>query len=174
MFKQALTLLLISGFWLFSAFVHPETQETWTATLQLEGKGKTITLVSDAVYGGYNNVDKKYFLFGKIHMFSNAQDAQSAQIFRDLCVTNGAGQFQFELNGVATRKPGSAVSSYSGNILFKKKFPVSGSIRSKKTDKGSYNELSVSGDFKALGFQMTEEANQIMTGKFTLTFAAKP
>jgi hypothetical protein len=58
--------------------------------------------------------------------------------------------------------------------LFKKKFPVSGSIRSKKTDKGSYNELSVSGDFKALGFQMTEEANQIMTGKFTLTFAAKP
>jgi hypothetical protein len=174
MFKQALTLLLISGFWLFSAFVHPETKETWTATLQLEGKGKTITLVSDAVYGGYNDFDKKYFLFGKNHMFSNSEDAQSAQIFRDLCVTNAAGQFQFELNGVATKKPGSTVTTYGGNISFKKKFPISGSIKTKKTDKGSFNELSVSGDLKSLGFQMTEEASQIMTGKFTLTFAAKP
>jgi|GEM_PF-2700293 len=166
MFKQALTTVSLIAFFVLSAFTGNSSQEKWIATLKLEGTSKQIVLTSDAVYGGYNQFDKKYFFFGKNHMFSNLSDAENAKIFRDLCVTNASGQFQFELNGVQTPSPDKK-TNYQGNILFKKKFPIQGSIYAPTSSKLN---ISVAGDLKALGYTLTAEAQKVMTGKFTLTF----
>ena len=173
MFKKALTVILLAGFWLFSAFTARTSGETWTATIQLEGKSKPITLVSEAVYGGYNSVEKKIFLFGKNHMFQNKADNSNAQIFRDLCTTNASGQFQFELNSVNSEVAPATPKMHNGNISFKKKHLIAGTIQQIKSGTQSGKKIVVKGDFKELGLQMTDEANQIMTGKFTLTFTSK-
>ncbi len=169
MFKQALTYVMLIAFWALSAFTYTKDETKWTATLQLEGTQKPILLSSDAVYGGYNNFEKKFFFFGKNHMFTNMQDQDNAKIFRDLCVTNASGQFQFELNGVPAAEPQSKTIGYAGNILFKKKHSIQGQFGANK--KGS--RIRVQGDLKTLGFTLTPEAQKVMTGKFTLTFNTK-
>jgi len=173
MFKKALTIILLTGFWLSSAFTARTTGETWTATIQLEGKSKPITLISEAVYGGYNSLEKKIFLFGKNHMFQNKEDNINAQIFRDLCTTNASGQFQFELTSVNSETAPTTPKLLNGNISFKKKYVIAGTIQQLKSGTLTGKKIVVKGDFKELGLQMTNEANQIMTGKFILTFTSK-
>lgn len=165
MFKQALTIVTLIAFFVLSAFTDSKN-EKWMATLQLEGTTKPIVLTSEAVYGGYNQVNKKFFFFGKNQMFSNLQDADNAQIFRDLCVTNASGQFQFELNGVQNPTPDKN-TSFAGSLLFTKKFPIQGTVSSALKNK---LQISVTGDLKTLGYKLTPEAQKVMTGKFTLIF----
>jgi len=173
MLRKTLLYIIVAGIWLSTAFTSPNSDEKWIATIQLEGKSKPITLVSDAVYGGYNSVDKKIFLFGKNHMFQNQNDNSNAQIFRDLCTTNASGRFQFELNGLQNENPSAKPVSYQGNISFKKKFEISGVIQKLKKGDKFQKVIMTKGDLKALGFQMTEEADKVMTGKFTLTFTSQ-
>jgi hypothetical protein len=172
MFKQALTCILLAGILISTAFTTKSGEENWTATIQLEGKGKTITLVSEAVYGGYNPFEKRIFLFGKHHMFQNQNENQTAQIYKDLFTTNASGQFQFELNGVqngdGTEKP----VVHSGNISFKKRIAISGTLQKVKKNGQFHREIVFKNDFSNLGIVMTEEAKQVMTGKFTLTFTS--
>lgn len=169
MFKQALTAVSLIAFIVLSAFTISGTNEKWIATLQLEGTGKRIVLTSEAVYGGYNPIDKKYYFFGKSEMFKNEQDGANAKIFRDLCITNASGQFQFELLGVQNPTP-EKKTTFSGNFLIKKKTPIQGVISSSAKNN---LHISMSGDLKSMGYVLTPEAQKVMTGKFTLSFDKK-
>jgi hypothetical protein len=173
MFKQALSYILLAGLWLTTSFKSPQSDEKWSATIRLEGKKDAIVLTSEGVYGGYNPIDKRIFLFGKNHMFVNKADNNRAQVFRDLCTTNASGQFQFELNNILNPTAPVKATNHSGNISFKKKTPISGTFKNVLENGKNVETIVVNGDFKALGFQMTEEAEKIMTGKFTLTFTSK-
>jgi len=172
MFKQTLTCILLAGLWLTTSFKSPSSDEKWSAVIRLEGKKDPIVLTSGAVYGGYNPIDKRIFLFGKNHMFVNKEDNNRAQVFRDLCTTNASGQFQFELNNVFNPTAPAKAANYSGNISFKKKTAITGSFKNILENGKNVEIIVVSGDFKSLGFQMTEEAEKIMTGKFTITFTS--
>jgi hypothetical protein len=172
MFKQALTYVWILSFWTLSAFAPQAGSEKWTATLTLEGTKQPIVLVSDAVYGGYNSVDKKFYFFGKDHMFAHSSNPEYTKIFSDLCTTNGSGKFSFEVNQVMNEVPTNKAALYSGNISFKKKFPLQASFKRIKDEKGLRKSISTSGDFKQLGFILTEEAQKLMTGKFTFVLTS--
>ncbi len=166
MFKQALTYVILVAFWVASGFTY-EKGEKWKAVLELEGKGKKIFLVSNSIYGGYNSLEKKYFFFGKNHMFRDQTNPDFSQIFSDFCVTNASGQFEFEVNNV--KDPGLDQTSES-NISFKKKTPGKSSL--KNLSDGT-KEITYSGNFKNLGLTLTEEAKKIMTGDFTLTIKSE-
>lgn len=172
MFKQALTFAWILAFWSLSAFTPLASQEKWTATLTLEGTKQPIVLVSDAIYGGYNSIDKKFYFFGKDHMFISTSNPNYTKIFSDLCVTNGSGKFSFEINQVANSQPSNKASVYNGNISFKKKFPLQASFQGQKTEGGIKKLISTSGDFRQMDFNLTDEAKKIMTGKFTLVITS--
>lgn len=172
MFKTVLPIILVAGLWLTTAFTG-EKKEKWIATLQLEGKSKPITLVSEAIHGGYDSYGKKIFFFGKDHAFMNEADNDNAQVFRDLCTTNASKMFEFEVNGVPNDEPTEKPITYTGNISFKKKYSISSTFQKRKVGEGYEKMVVTKGDFKSLGFQMTEEADKIMTGKFTLTFTTK-
>jgi hypothetical protein len=173
MFKQALTILLVACAFLGMGFTGRKSNpEKWKATLRLEGTGKEIVLVSGAVYGGFNPAGKKFFFFGKQHMFLSPDSPEMAKIYSDLCVTNSAQQFQFELNGVPEVAAPSKAQTLQGNILFKKKFPISGTFR-KNAGNGA-REIAVRGNLTTLGLVLTEEARAVMTGKFELIFTETP
>lgn len=173
MFKQALTTLVAACAFLGMAFTGKVSNpEKWKATLKLEGKGKEIVLVSDAVYGGYYPAEKKFFFFGKQHMFLNAESADMAKIYHDLCVTNASGKFQFEIENVVSDGAPSAPKIGQGNIAFKKKMPMSGTYQ--KGSKPGAKEVVVKGNLTQLGLVLTDEAKAVMTGKFTLTFSSTP
>jgi hypothetical protein len=145
----------------------PDKGQKWTAVIELEGTTKPIILASDAIYGGYNPEGKKFFFFGKNHMFTSKTDPSKAKIFNDFCITNASGKFEFELNDVANPTiPGIS----SGNISFKRKHPIQGSLL---IDKDLKESVQVKGDFKKLGLVLTPEASKVMTGKFTLTIIAE-
>lgn len=173
MFKQALFFVLLAGVWLTSAFTPAVKEEKWVAKLVLEGKGKSIVLTSDAIYGGYNAFDKKIFLFGKNHMFSNPTEQEAAKVFHDLCVINSSGQFQFEINGVSSSNPGDKGAIFNGNVLYKKKSPIQATFKKVTSGAESSRVIEYKGDLKMLGLTFTEEATKLMTGKFTLTFTSK-
>lgn len=172
MFKQALFFVLLAGVWLTSAFTPAVKEEKWVAKLVLEGKGKSIVLTSDAVYGGYNAFDKKIFLFGKNHMFANSAEPESAKVFNDLCITNASGQFQFEINGVNSANPTDKGAVFAGNILFKKKTALQATFKKVSSGTQASRVIEYKGDLKTLGLTFTEEANKLMTGKFTLIFTS--
>lgn len=172
MFKQALSFFLMLSMFAFSAFTPAESPEKWTATLTLEGINQPIVLTSSAIYGGYNSVDKKYFLFGKDHMFSHATNAEFTKIFSDLCTYNGSGKISFEINQVLKELPGNKPTIYNGNISFKKKFPIQGTFSGSKADNGISKNISCSGDLKNLGFVLTPEAQKVFSGKFQLVFTS--
>jgi hypothetical protein len=172
MFKQALTYVWFLSFWTLSAFAPQAGSEKWTATLTLEGTKQPIVLVSDAVYGGYNSLDKKFYFFGKDHMFVHATNPEFTKVFSDLCTTNGSGKFAFEINQVLNELPTSKAAVYAGNISFKKKFPLQASFKGVKQGNILGKAFSTTGDFKQMGFTLTEEAQQVMTGKFTLVITS--
>lgn len=145
----------------------PDKAERWTAVIELEGTKKPIVLVSEAIYGGYNSFGKKYFFFGKNGMFRSKTEPEMAKIFSDFCITNSSGQFQFEI--LKIDNPNQTKTS-SANISFKKKFSTTASLVS--GDK-SGRSISVSGDFKQYGLQLTEEAAKVMTGRFKLTIKSQ-
>jgi len=166
MFKQAITYIILVSLWISSGFTG-EKVEKWKAYLELEGKGKKIILESNSVYGTYYTQEKKFFFFGKNHMFINSNDAEATKIFNDLCITNASGQFEFEVNNVSDPSQDQTVES---NISFKRKTLGKASI---KSTKDGAHEISYSGNFKTLGFTMTKEASQIMTGEFKLVFKSQ-
>lgn len=172
MFKQALSFFLMLSMFTLSAFTPAGSPEKWTATLTLEGTSQPIVLTSNAIYGGYNQVDKKYFLFGKDHMFLHATNAEYTKIFSDLCTYNGSGKLSFEINQVLNELPGNKATNYSGNISFKKKQPIQATFSGSKSEKGITKNISCSGDLKSLGFILTPEAQKVFKGKFQLVFTS--
>jgi len=163
MFKQTITYIILVSLWISSGFTG-EKGEKWKAYLELEGKGKSILLEADAIYGGYYPNEKKFFFFGKDHAFESKNNLNLAKIFTDLCITNGSSMFEFELNNI---KDISENQLAKGNISFKKKKQIESYIFIKKNGE---KEVVLKDNFKNLGFELTEEADKVMTGKFTLTF----
>lgn len=152
---------------IFTTAFTPDKGQKWTAVIELEGHVKPIILGSEAIYGGYSPEGKKFFFFGKNHMFVSTTDPNKAKIFNDFCITNAANRFEFELNNVDNP---TVPTVYSGNISFKRKHPIQGSL---SVDKNMKESVQVKGDFKKLGLVLTPEAAKVMTGKFTLTFNAE-
>ena len=146
----------------FSTGFTPMKVEEWKAAIILEGLEKPILLESSSIYGGYNVVEKKFFFFGKNHMFLSKTDPESTKIFDDLCVTNASGQFQFEINNITDVAKSQSVV---GNVSFKKKFPVKALYQ---INKSNVKVITYTGDFQSLGIELTTEAKKITTGKFTL------
>jgi hypothetical protein len=166
MFKKAITYVILASLWITTGFTG-DKGAVWQAYLELEGQGKKIILTSNAIYGSYSPNEKKYFFFGKNHMFVNSNDLESTKIFNDLCITNASGQFEFELNNISD--PSKDQTGIS-NISFKKK--TAGNAKIKNLSDGS-QEVSYSGNFKNLGFTLTKEAAKIMTGEFKLVFKSQ-
>lgn len=167
MFKQAITTLLITTLWLISGF-KSAPNEKWIAYLKLEGMGKFYELKSDAVYGGYNPIDKKYFLFGKTHMFSSS-DAEAQKVFSDFCELNSAGQFEFQVFGAQNDKVPAQPTQLKGSLNMGK--ITSGMAQIKKSG-NSGKEISFQGDFKSMGFYFSDEAKKLINGKFTLSIVS--
>jgi hypothetical protein len=163
-FSFLLALVMASGF-------RAKSDELWNATLLLEGQGKNYVLVSDAVYGGYNSHEKKFFLFGKNHMFQCKEDVFITKAFQDMCTLNGSGQFEFQLNNINSIEPSSKTLTSTGKLnLLKNGGMVSGTF---KNEKGKGKEISFKGNFSQFGFSIDPETAKKLTGKFTLTFASK-
>jgi len=157
-------------FWLTSAFTPAGKTISWKAVLQLEGKGKTYSLSSEAIYGGYNPGSRNIFLFGKNHMFINNAEAEAMKVFQDLCTTNAMQQFQFEVNGVNNPEASAKGKMLAGNISFKKRQAIQADFRSSMANGKKQNTIQTKGDLKVNGFQFTPEAENLFTGKYTLTF----
>jgi hypothetical protein len=146
------------------------TLNSWKAILKIEGKGKTYSLTSDAIYGGYNSGNRNIFLFGKNHMFLNSTEQEAMKVFQDLCTSNAMQQFQFEVNGLSSATPAAKAKICSGNINFKKRQATTASFRLVSLNGKKTASLETSGDLKANGFNFTPEAEKLFTGKYTLTF----
>ena len=170
MFKKAATYLIPALFWLASAFTPAPARDSWKAILKIEGKGKTYSLTSDAIYGGYNSGNRNIFLFGKNHMFLNSTEQEAMKVFQDLCTSNAMQQFQFEVNGLSSATPAAKAKIYSGNINFKKRQATTASFRLVSLNGKKTASLETTGDLKANGFNFTPEAEKLFTGKYTLTF----
>jgi hypothetical protein len=170
MIKKAATCLIPALFLLASAFTPAGKPVSWKAVLQIEGKGKTYSLTSEAIYGGHNAGNRNIFLFGKNHMFINKAEAEAMKVFQDLCTTNAMQQFQFEINGVNSLDASSKGKMMSGNINFKKRQAIQADLRSSTVNGKKQNSIQTKGDLKVNGFQFTPEAENLFTGKYTLTF----
>lgn len=153
-------------FFVTQAFT-PPVGKKWSATIELEGPVKSIFLTSDAVYGGYNNDGKKFFFFGKNHTFKCKTNFDDSKVFNDFCITNASGKFEFELNNVDNP---TIPAVASGNLSFKRKQPIQGSLSIDENMKGS---IQVQADFNKMGLILTSEASKVMTGKFILTITEK-
>ena len=170
MLKKAATYLIPAIFWLASAFTPAENPVSWKAVLQLEGKGKIYALTSEAIYGGYNPGIRNIYLFGKNHMFINKAEPEAMKVFQDLCTSNAMQQFQFEVNGLNSPNAGPKGKMVSGNINFKKRQPIQAEFKLTNSNGKKLNSIQSKGDLKANGFQFTPEAENLFTGKYTLTF----
>ena len=170
MFKKAATCLMPAIFWLVSAFTPAAAPKSWKAVLKLEGKGKSYSLTSDAIYGGFNSGIHNIFLFGKNHMFINREEAEAMKVFQDLCTTNAMQQFQFEISGVSSETAPAKGGIFSGNISFKKRQALKADFRLSTAGGKKTSIIETRGDLKQNGFQFTEEAEKLFTGKYTLTF----
>jgi len=146
------------------------TVNSWKAILKIEGKGKTYSLTSEAIYGGYNSGNQNIFLFGKNHMFLNPTEQEAMKVFQDLCTSNAMQQFQFEMNGLSSATPTAKAKTCSGNINFKKRQATTASFRLVTLNGKKTASLETTGDLKANGFVFTPEAEKLFTGKYTLTF----
>ncbi len=163
--------MLPALFWLTSAFTPVHTPKTWKAILKLEGMGKTYAFTSEAIYGGYQAENQRVFLFGKNHMFLNRAEPEAMKVFHDLCTTNAMQQFEFEANGISVLNIPAKARSVSGNISFRKKLPVRAIFQAVNMSGGEKSPaIETSGDLKSLGYNLTEEAARMFTGKYTLTF----
>jgi hypothetical protein len=167
MFKQIIIYVLLFTLWFGSGFTGDHS-EKWSAILKLEGKGKTIILNSDAVYGGYNPYEKKFFLFGKNHMFASAASQENTKLFTDFCTLNSSGQFEFELRNINSPSPATKSQPAKGTLNFGKKLSVASIFRKGKLKESK--EIEITGDFKSAGFILSDEADKALTGKFTLSF----
>jgi hypothetical protein len=170
MLKKAATYVIPAIFWLASAFTPAAAPKSWKAVLKLEGKGKTYAFTSEAIYGGFNQGSNNIFLFGKNHMFINPEEAEAMKVFQDLCTTNAMQQFQFEINGVHSENAPAKGGKFSGNISFKKRQPVQAEFRPVISNGKKVSSIQTKGDLKTSGFQFTSEADNMFTGKYTLTF----
>lgn len=170
MLKKAATYLIPALFWLASAFTPAGNPVSWKAVLQLEGKGKIYSFTSEAVYGGYNAGNRNIFLFGKNHMFINKAEPEAMKVFQDLCTTNAMQQFQFEVNGLNSANAGPKTKMLSGNISFKKRQAIQADFKSSSVNGKKQNTIQTKGDLKVNGFNFTPEAENLFTGKYTLTF----
>lgn len=170
MFKKAATYLIPAIFWLASAFTPATAPETWKAVLKLEGKNKSYSFTSEAVYGGYNQGMHNIYLFGKNHMFINREEAEAMKVFHDLCTTNAMQQFQFEINGLQTAGAPVKARTCGGNINFKKRQGINADFQLITVGGKKTSSIKTSGDLKANGFNFTPEAEKLFTGKYTLTF----
>jgi hypothetical protein len=170
MLNKAATYLIPAIFWLASAFTPAAAPKSWKAVLKLEGKGKTYSLTSEAIYGGFNKGSHNIFLFGKNHMFINQEEAEAMKVFQDLCTTNAMQQFQFEINGVNSENAPAKGGIFSGNINFKKRQALKADFRLSTASGKKTSSIETKGDLKLNGFQFTEEAEKLFTGKYTLTF----
>lgn len=169
-------LIILSG--LVSGQTNPKNQSRlpsspkniWKAELQIEGKGMVYILKSEAIYGGFNAGKKCIFLFGKNHMFINNAQTEAVKVFHDLCTTNAMQQFQFEINEVNNPDASAKGKMLNGNISFKKRQAVLADFRSSNVNGKKQNSILTKGDLKVNGFQFTPEAENLFTGKYTLTF----
>lgn len=117
-------------------------------------------------------MEKKFYFFGKDHMFVHASNPDYTRLFSDLCTYNGSGKFSFEINQVAQETPGTNPKTYQGNISFKKKFPVQGIFSQLKSGSEIEKSITTNGDLKLMGFTLTEEAKKVFTGKFKLVITS--
>ena len=164
MFKQALIALLTAVLFVFSSF-SGKLGPKWVASLKLEGNGKSVLLTSNAIHGGHDPYSKKFFFFGKNHMFLNKQDLENSKIFNDLCVTNNTLQFQMEFNNALETTATKAGKVLNGNILFIKRKPIKGTF---SLNRSGENQIIVKGKLQDLGFTLTPEAEKVFNGEFTL------
>jgi hypothetical protein len=158
-----IAVLILTGFKL-------KTNELWTATLKLEGKEKSYTLVSDAVYGGFNPGVHKFFLFGKNHMFQCKEDAAATKAFLDLCSMNGSGQFELQLSGIQNPVPSSKTLPATGKLNFLKKGASANASFRYIKEKGK--EISLEGNFAQFGLTLDPETAKTLTGNFSLKFTS--
>ncbi len=169
MIKQFLNTTLILLVILLTGF-KIKTNELWTATLKLEGKSKSYILNSEAVYGGFNNEEKKFYLFGKNHMFQCKENAEVTKAFQDLCVLNGSGQFEFQLSGINSIATSTKTIQGSGQLnLLKKGGQFKASFKY-PNQKGK--EISLNGNLSQLGFTLDEQASKLFSGNFSLKFSS--
>jgi len=160
--KAIAFLLFLLPFFSFS----PKGSNKWVATMELKRKDKTYILRSDAVFGGISDPEKRIFMFGKNHMFTNPQLPEIQKIFNDLCITNASGQFEMELEGPEVQSSYKGEKQINGFISMKKKTAVSFLFSGKETNK----KVSLKSTFSHLGFTLTDEAKVKFADEFTLTF----
>jgi len=126
----------------------------WKASITLTGKNKSYVLESNSIYGGFNDPEKRLFLFGKNHIFVNKEEQLVSKLFSDMCVTNASGQFQLEVNGLVSNFSSKEERSIPGFISLKKKKAVLFKVSSNETNQ----TIVLKSNIAELGILLTEEA----------------